>query len=336
MSSRFYQKEVVEGKSFLVLAILVALGFRIAAYFHFDSSLLHLDYSGGYLWFLASFIFEDKLISILGSTICVGLIAYLLSFINGKFIIIRRKTFFPAAFSLLLFSIHPYFLFMGAYYLGSIFALLGILYLFQSYQTENKQKVALNTSFLLAIGSLFYFNLLLYFIVFWIGLAYIRSFGFKPFCAFFIGLILAYTPVFAYSFIINDTGLFLLPFTRIQTIDFAQFPFFYFSLDLWIVLGFGLLLLSIFLVNNYINSYKDKIKIRTFLSFLSIVCIFSVLCLFLLNVDAFGNLFIYISVGALLFAHYFALGEHRAVQILFYITVIFCLSVSVIFFLLPS
>lgn len=335
MSSRFYQKEIVEGKSFLVLAILVALAFRIAAYFHFDSSLFDLSYSGGYLWSLTSFIFEDKLVSITGSAVSVGLIAYLLSFINGKFIIIRRKTFFPAAFSLLLFSLHPYFLFMGAYYIGVVFALLATLYLFQSYQTESKQKVALNTSSLLALGSLFYFNLLFYFVVFWIGLAYVRSFGFKPLCAFIIGLLLAYTPVFAYSFLVGDTDLFLLPFANIQTIDLAQLPFLNFNIDTWIVLGFGLLLLFIFLANNYINSYKDKIKIRTFLSFLSIICIFSIMYLFLLNVDAFSNLFIYVGVGSLLFAHYFALGEHRAVQILFYITVVFGLSFSVIFFLLP-
>jgi hypothetical protein len=332
VASKFYQKDIVEGRLFLAFAIIFALTTRVIAYFSFDSSVFEPDYSGGYLWDLISFVFDDTLASVVGSALSVGVITFLLSFINGKFILIRKKTFLPAAFALILFSIHPAFMFMGAYYIGVIFVLFAILYLFQSYQTESKQKVALNTSFLLALGSLFYFNLLFYFIVFWIGLAYIRSFGFKPFLAFIIGLVLIYTPVYACSYIAGNADLFFLPFTKLASVDFKELPCFEFSADIWIVLAFEIFLLLIFLINNYINSYKDKIKIRTFMAFLSVVCVFAILYLLFFNVDAFGNLYIYTGVGSLLFAHYFSLSEHRVAQVLFYIVLVFSLSATVVFF----
>lgn len=336
MASNFYQKNIVQGKTFLVFAIFVALSLRFAAYFSPDLAAPDFSYSGGYLWNKISFIFADRSFSIIGGFLSVVGIAFLLSFINGKFIIIRKKTLLPSALSLILLSIHPSFMFMGPHYIGVIFVLLTVSYLFQSYQTDSPQKVSVNTSFFIAFGSLFYFNLFFYVIIFWIGLGMIRSFGLKAFWAFIVGLLFIYIPVFAFCSVIGDVESFLLPFTRLGSVDFSNVPCFGFDIGVWVTLGFGLLLLLIFLISNYINSFKDKIKIRTFISFLSGICMCALLFYLFLNVDAFGNLYIYIGVGSLLFAHYFALSENRGAQILFYIAIIFCISVAGAFFLLPQ
>jgi len=331
----FYQRNIVQGKSFLVFAILFALVSRIATYFYFNSVASHFIYSEGYLWNAVSFIFEDRLISILAGALSVGTIAFLLSFINGKFIIIRKKTLLPSAFSLVLFSIHPSFIFMGAHYIGVITILLTISFLFQSYQTENKQKAAINISFILALGSLFFFNLFFYFFVFWIGLSMMRSFGIKPFFAFIIGIFLIYVPVLTYYLIFDDFKAFSLPFFRLSTIEYSSLPLLNFGLQAWIAFGISLLLLFVFFANNYVNIFKDKIKIRAFISFLSVISVISLLFLLFLNVDAITNAYIYIGVGSLLFAHYFALNEHKMTQLLFYIATVFFLTITGVFFLYP-
>lgn len=332
MALNYYQKNIVQGKSFLVVAILMALITRLATCFYFDFEAPLFLYSEGYLWNAVSFIFEDKLVSVLASALSVGAIAFLLSFINGKFIIIRKKTMLPSAFSLVLLSVHPSFMFMGAHYLGIITILLAISFLFQSYQTDNRQKATITTSFILAIGSLFFFNLIFYFVIFWIGLSLMRSFGFKSLLAFFIGLFLIYTPVFTYYLVFDDLDRFLLPFVRLSAIEYADLPLLHFNIQEWIALGFGFLLLLLFFANNYVNSFKDKIKIRSFISFLSIICIVSVLFLLFFNVDAVANFYVYTGISSLLFAHYFALNEHKATQILFYAASVFYLIITIVFF----
>lgn len=334
VASGFYKRIIVEGKVFLVFAALVALITRLATLLSPQLSPSDFYNSGGYIWdFIAPF-FENRIASVVGSSLSVAAIAFLLSYINTKNILIRHKTLLPASISLLLFSVHPSFMFMGAHYLGVIFLLLIISLLFAFYQDQGEkvQNVAVKIGFLIAICSLFFFDIFLYLPAFIVGMFLMRIMRFKSFLAFLLGLGLTYIPVFTYYFFTGNIQGFTYPFVAIFTADLSIFPLLGFGVEQWVMFSFGFLIFLLFFINAYVNSFKDKIKIREFLQLLSVFCIYAFLLLLFVNIDTVENLYIVIGIGSILYAHLFALVDRTSMQLVFYLSLIFCLSSTIAFF----
>lgn len=325
MASLFYKRTVIEGKGLLFFSALVAVLTRLQACF---STQIHIPLSGffeGCLWYIVAPIFANKYISVASSFLSIIIIAFLLSYINAKHMIIRQKSFLPAAISLLLFSIHPSFMLMGAHYIGVIFVLLAFSILFTSYHETKGQIASVKIGFLLAICSLFFFNIFLYVLIFIIGMLYVRILSFKSLLAFFLGFALTYIIAFTCYFFSGNLGAFAHPFISCVKTTINFLPLFSYSLTDWIQFGFGFFVMMVFIINSYMNSFKDKIKIREFLQYLSMFCIYSTLLMLLININPAENISLILITASILYAHLFVLSDRKGIHFLFYVSIIFYL-----------
>lgn len=327
-----YKKNIAEGNGILIFAIILALLVRLAYYFSFDFTGLK-ENTNGYFWTYLSPLFNKQLVSAICSTILTAGLATISAHINTTHVLIRRKTSLVPAIVILLFSCHPSFIYVSAEYISTLLFLLIIAMLFTSYNNGQKQISAFKSSFFLALGSLFSPLLLIYLPVLWVCLAMMRCMNFKSFIATLLGFFILYFPAFSFYLFTDNVEAFINPFTSI-TIQQLSEPM---AIDLniinWVILGFSLILLGIIITDNYINRHKDKIRTRAYLRLLSFIVIFSIIVFLFFNINPTLNIFIGLSAGTFLLAHFFALAERRGTTILFYTCILFYIFICISSFL---
>lgn len=323
MSSNFYNENIVKGKRFLVFAVIVA---AILRSYHFIKTDMTLPQSEelGYLFRPLTFLLQEPLYNLIASSIFVGLIAFLINLINSQHVLIRRKTLLPAGIIILLFSLSPQQLVMTPSYIGVVTSLLSINYLFSAHNQDQSQITVFKTSFCLAIGSLFDPFVLIYLPILWISLIRIRSFSFKVFLSSLFSIILLYVPTFTYYFLIErDIDSFTAPFVHLFSTNWTQIPILEYNLENYILLGITVILLIVILLDNSVNGFKNKIRVRVLLAVLSIIAIASVIYIPLLNTQSNLPLYMAMATGSLLIAHLFSLNNSRLTPYMFYILLIF-------------
>lgn len=326
---RYYKNNIAEGKGILIFAIIVASIMRL--FFFLSSDETFNIASDGYLWVLLVPFFQVPLLSLVGSTICVALIALLIAQINSTHVLIRRRTVLPPAVAILFFSCHRSFIEMSSAYLGVLCVLFVVSVLFSVYNITDRPQAAYRTSFILALGSLFSPILLFYVPLSWFALMIMRCFNFKSVLASFLGVLCVYFPVFSFYLFAGHLDVFLSPFYSMASLD--QLTLFSFSNVEWVAIAFLLLFLGIVVGNNLVNSYKDKIKVRAYLSLLSIVVVVALIFFMLFDIDTRANLYIILGVLSLLYAHFFALIESKAGAILFYFSIAIYFSICILSYL---
>lgn len=329
MIFRFYDRTVAEGKNFLIFAVILAVVIRLVYYLHADIA-IPVVHEGGYLWDPLATFFSNRLYSLLGSSVMIALLSGTLYYINAKHAFIRRRTMLPSAIVVLLFSCSPTFVAMSPYYIAAFCMVLIVNTLFEAQTVAAKQWAAYKITFYLALGSLFAPILLIYLPILWICLIRVRSFNFKALLASLFAVFILYLPTFSYFFFVDDLDQFIKPFIDFANIDWTVSPIFSYSLLQLILLGAYVILFFMVVVDNSINSYKDKIRVRTFLAVLSIIILFSLLCTVFLNFECQSTLYIALVLGALQLAHFFSLAEKRITAIIFLIYFIFLVVVSIL------
>lgn len=324
MSSGFYKKQIAEGKGFLVFAIIIAILIRCIHFFKFEGQTLQIE-NGGPLWLPFASFFQNPLYSLLCSTLFTLIIAFLINLVNTQYALIRTKTLLPMGLVIILFSFLPNQLIMSPAYIGTVAMLMSLNALFSTHGEEYNQTIVFKASFYLALGALFSPLLLFYLPVLWICFIRIRSFGFKAFLASLFSVIVLYVPVFSFFFFIEKSiNIPIEPLiSYLSSNDWSLMPVLSYELLDYITLGVVAILVTSILLNNSVNGFKDKIKIRIFLAVLSIICIFSILCVLLLNTNSFLPLYLALATGSLLIAHLFALTSSKLMPYTFYILLIF-------------
>lgn len=318
-SSRFYKNHIAEGKGILVFSIAFAFIVRIIFYLFFRNFVTSMPITEGYLWTLLASFFENSLVSLIGSSLVVAFIATMAAKINTEYVVIRIRTLLPPAIIVLLFSCHPALIQLSPAYIGVLFMFFIISTLFSSYNSVNNSMPAFKVSFILSLGSLFTPVLLLYIPFTWIALMIMRCFNFKSIFTSLFGIFIIYFPIFSFYLFTENLDAFYKPFLSVGIESLMQLPVLSLNIMAWILLGLSVILFSLIIGNDFINSHKDKIRTRAFLSLLSFVTL-SALSLFLfLNISPEVNLYIVIGIGALLLSHFFALIEKKSGIILFYI-----------------
>lgn len=331
MFSNFYNQNIAKGKGFLIFAVIVAV---ILRGYHFLKAEMILPQSeeSGYLFKPLMFLLQEPLYNLIATSIFVGLIAFLLNLINSQHVLIRKKTLLPVGIVILLFSLFPQQLVMTPSYIGLTALLLSVNYLFSAHNQDHSQNSVFKTSFCLILGSLFDPFALIYLPILWICLIRIRSFSFRVFWASLFSLVLIYVPAFTYFFLIErNIDSFTAPFVHIFSTDSTLIPILGYNLLNYILLGLTLVLLIVILLDNSINGFKNKIRIRILLAVLSIIAIASVICIPLLNSQSNLPLYVAIATGSLLLAHFFSLSVNRLTPYIFYILLIFIIVISFLF-----
>lgn len=124
------------------------------------------------------FVALDEWSPLVSNLLTIGLtlmLAFLILRMNSVYSFIRVRTFLPSNVFVLILSglvtlhrLHPV-------YFGALFLLLAINRIFGAYEIKKPNSNAFDAGFLIGVGSLFYFNLLFYFPIVWIGFVLIRK-----------------------------------------------------------------------------------------------------------------------------------------------------------------
>lgn len=272
--NKFYERHIHGGQSVTIVAVLLFIAVRLISIFLGETS-EYVSESGGILWGMLKEFIPSSEMSILLAGIFGVVIAILLSWINNKFALIRTRTYLPIAFVLLLLSISPYLIFLSPHYIAVLFLLLAIEALFSSYQSPNAQRNGIAVGMYLAIASLFVTEYLIFLPLFLIGFSMMRCFSQKVFWATLLPFVLTYALVYSYLIFVNQTDLVQHTFNfEIQeVIHLLSFE----TILPYVVAILAFIILCILVIDNRMNSFKDKIRVRESVLFIYMLLIISFL-----------------------------------------------------------
>lgn len=203
----------------------------------------------------------------------VLLLAFLIQLLNAHFAFIRTRTMLPAPLFVLIIggltemhTLHPV-------YFAAVFFLLAIYRLFSAFDVPRPYSAAFDSCFLLGIGALFYFDIIILFPVFLAGTAILsRETHWRIFTVNIVGVLLPFFFALSYA-ILTEQSLELLK-TFEQNIISAN-NHFKVNLNLQIFLAF-LLLLTLLGTPKLIQQYDtQKVSSRKYFNVLFLFFIFS-------------------------------------------------------------
>jgi len=261
----------------------------------------------------------------------VGIALFLLQF-NNIFVIIHRRTLLPALFYIILVGSSPIFNLEWKANLAALLIVLNYVFLFQTYQKPDSQLNAFNISLILALGSFLQPQLLLFFLLFWIGFYWFYSFNLRVFLASLTGVVVVFLFIFAWCIYQDDWKigwkefLTFLPKSEdgflVREINITNYK--------WINLGIILLTYIFAGFNLFVASISEKIRTVSFLKFLYISSFFIFAMSFVQSkYQSFWELTVYISI-ALILAHYFTLTNKTYVKVIMLLFLLALLTIRLI------
>lgn len=200
-----------------------------------------------------NYLLEDSpLASHIVALLFIILLSFLILKLNVQYAFIRSRTFLPPSLFLLITSGMADLRAMHPVYLAALFLILSIDRIFNTYDKESVHSNAFDSGVFLAIGSLFYFNLVFFFPLLWISFIILRpNVNWREYILTTLGFILPWFAALAYYLVTDGTE------ELIQTIK-ANFTlhqvFLRENLPIQIYIGFLVLLTilaSLFLLTQY-------------------------------------------------------------------------------------
>ena len=236
---------------FLIPVIAIALWFNSlidsAGYQFFEGENMMILYQPvNYL------LADNPLASDITALLFVILLSFLVLKLNVQYAFIRSRSFLPPSLFVLLISGIPDMRDMHPVYLAALFLILAFDRIFSTYDKESIHSNSFDSGVLLALGSLFYFNLVFFFPVLWFGLIIVRpNVNWREYILTTLGFILPWGAATAYYMVSGSTD------ELVQTVksNFVSHQFFLKdNLPMQIYSGFiGLITLlgSFFLLTQY-------------------------------------------------------------------------------------
>ncbi|WP_321370152.1 DUF6427 family protein [uncultured Draconibacterium sp.] len=189
----------------LILVPLVTLAFWLKslqhpfAYDYFPGEQENILFS-----FLYRLVDGKPLIQVISGIVLAILLAYLMQLVNDRYMFIRIKSKLPALlFAVIvggfvpMHTLHPV-------YFGAIFMLFAIYRLFAVYETKKAYSSTFDVGFLLGVGALFYFNLIVILPAFFIAIALLgRETGWREYVTMLLGFLLPFAFASAYTVLSN-------------------------------------------------------------------------------------------------------------------------------------
>ena len=142
----------------------------------------------------------------LTALIFIILLAFLILKLNVQYAFIRSRSFLPPSLFVLITSGMPDLRAMHPVYPAALFLILAVDRIFNTYDKESIHSNAFDSGVFLAIGSLFYFNLVFFFPLLWIGFIILRpNVNWREYILTTLGFILPWVAALAYYLITNST-----------------------------------------------------------------------------------------------------------------------------------
>jgi hypothetical protein len=256
------------------------------------------------------------------------ILAFFILRLNTVFSFIRVRTFLPSNVFVLILSglvtmhsLHPV-------YFGALFLLFAINRIFGAYETQKANSNAFDAGFLIGLGSLFYFSLLFYFPIVWIGFVLIRKNpGWRNFILPIIGLAIPWLYGFSYYFFTDS----LPELGQVVRQNFLT-PNHFLQANVNFQIYLGLLIFLTLLGSFFLISRLDekKVSTRKYFQIFFVVFLISVVILFFvpavsqeilvimaipltflfsnylifMRMQFWGNLFVYLLIGMIIYMQF--------------------------------
>lgn len=309
-------KYISEGRSIIYISTLVAFLLRLGSFFQIDSYSPDI-LNDGFLWLIISPYFSNTYISHISAFLCSIGISLFFSYIIEKYAIIRIRTSLPYSFSVFLLACFPPLAIMSPVYIGVFCVLQSVNILYSAYQQEQVAAQAFRIGFTLAIGSLFTPNILFYIIIFFFGFFIVRSFNYKVILATLLGSFMVYwLLVFSLLYwngLSNPLTEWFNGWVNFQLPDFTKE-----HIGTWIYFVLNILIVITIIFYNYINSFKDKVQVRAYLSFYNVLLLSSAVIVALLLLSMGINFGVLLIMSSFIYSHYFALSHNPKSIYLFF------------------
>ena len=221
-------------------------------------------------WLAAWLLLPDAAFSPAGVLLC-GFTGYLLVWLNNAFALIRMRASVQTAAYLLLTATCPR-LFASWQTEGAALAfLLSLFFLFKSYQQQNPTGDLFHSFLFVGVGSLCLPELTWVVPLLWIGAYRFQSLSVRSFLASLLGWSLPYWLLFGYAYGVDRMELFHEPLRQLVTI--APFTF---RFEPWLLAtgGYLLVLFIVCATHCIVAGYEDKLRTRSYLNFLVLLCIY--------------------------------------------------------------
>lgn len=149
---------------------------------------------------------NSPFVSHLTALIFIILLAFLILKLNVQYAFIRSRSFLPPSLFVLITSGMPDLRAMHPVYPAALFLILAVDRIFNTYDKESIHSNAFDSGVFLAIGSLFYFNLVFFFPLLWIGFIILRpNVNWREYILTTLGFILPWVAALVYYLITNST-----------------------------------------------------------------------------------------------------------------------------------
>jgi len=304
---RTFRTSIVEGRFISMITSLVIIGMR--ALLFYSTGMPEPSFTdNGFLWRYIAPLFADSMVSFTASTISVFLIAWIISYVNSRFALIRSRSTLPFIVPLFLFSLHPWFLVMRGDYISVIFILFAFPPLLRSYQQPDSYLYSFRAGVLIAVASLFQLYALALLPLWWRGERSMRGYQFRSFLSSVFGVLLIYVSLFSLYFLYDDIPGFFQPFLAYATFALPAIPVF--TLAEWV----AVVLIGLFFVSNMYFSIRtySRDKVLT-LSFMQLI-VFLIVFLLLLQVLFWNTTLFFLTLSIALISYLNAYFYTRTVS----------------------
>lgn len=250
--------------------------------------------------------------------------AFLIHRINYMLNLIREKTVLPFLFFVLFMSTNPDFFSFKSALISVICLLLGMYQLFLSYHNPADCRRTFDWAALIALGSLFWVQIVWFYPLFWFGMYHLRSLSFRSFIASLLGAGTVYWFLLGWCVWIGNFSLFTGTFGSLFDFRVVLFKGGILSL---IGIGYMLLLTLVASFNILAREYADNLRTREYLSFLIAFAAWALLFYFLYDYSSEDFLAIACVPISILLGHFFTVGWNKWLSYLFFFTVILFITI---------
>ncbi len=208
---------------------------------------------------------------------------------------------------------------------GEIFLIAAFFKLFRCYKVENSLSVLFDSTLILSIGSLFYYNLAFYYVVVVIGIFILRPFYWREVIASLLGFVAPYFFYLSFCFLFSKN--FITVFQSLKTNLLIPLKYTALSMNHYIL--FGLVALFILLANiGILNHYTSKnISVRKYFTIFLWLFIVSIGMFLVLPSASYELFYILCFPLTYLFSNYFMHIKSR-----FWSELLFFIFMGVIFY----
>lgn len=251
-----------------------------------------------------NFLGTNLLISSISTFFIIIIQSFLLVRINLKYILIQERTYLPALMYILLVNgfieLHR----LNPALFGSLFIILAIDKIFDSYKKDHLSYSFFDASILLSIGSLFYFNTIYFLLFLWLGLLILRPFIIREWIFTIIGFAVPYIIYFGMVFVfsnnlINEINSIKMAFSiNVNNLLYMKLPH-------YIYYTFMTLLVLIATFNILNSLFRMKVQNRNFFQVLIAMMVISMLIYILIPSASVEMIMISSIPFSFILSHYF-------------------------------